>query len=632
MPRWTVSINAADAVSFAAAKIEGCVIEFASRGTDTATLRVHPDTAWSYNDTVAIYLDGTRRFLGRVTVPQLDRAGGERLLTVPVLGVADWLNRVGYRQPWAVLLGDVLGDVPSSRVILNAAAPDTHLSADGQVADIVGYAAARGAPLAFGSSAVGIVLPYHEDRDLSCRQALDAVLRLTPSVAEWLDYTAAVPALHYGEGAAFAAARVEQDSVCWRHDLVVPGLQIEIERVNDYNGEQYRTVERLTAGDTDALDAVFITIPMAGREKSQTLRRLDVVTEAVGDITSAAWWQSKHPRLSGIAVADITVSESGRAAGYVDFPRIASVPLPDLQAAGVTARLETFWAVVDVVQRDGAGNIVSEEANLNLEMQFVTTDATTKTYRWRDGLSVTTAESTPTGLAAALLAHWSVLYAQGSFSCAVDDGIPHPGQTVLDSPVQTVRVDAVTNIVTGTFGPPSRLSAQDFVSFLNQARPLRKSTRFAARDNGTPPDGDESDETLFAPVSSSEWSPGEPARQVIASDGKKIDLDPGSLGAAETAEMRQIATPAGMAKALMTAPSNTGFDEEDIVIFVDKFKLKAKLVSKTEGEVKTVYGISGLTIEAYTSADKHKPLQGLEPSTGTYTLGLDYARMANGSS
>ena len=113
---------------------------------------------------------------------------------------------------------------------------------------------------------------------------------------------------------------------------------------------------------------------------------------------------------------------------------------------------------------------------------------------------------------------------------------------------------------------------------------------------------------------------------------KTVKVNASDLDSGDTAQFRQVPTFAGMAKALMTAPSNTGFDEEDIVIFCDKFKLKAKLVSKTEGEVKTVYGISGLTIEAYTSTDKHKPLQGLEPSTGTYTLGLDYARMANGSS
>lgn len=112
---------------------------------------------------------------------------------------------------------------------------------------------------------------------------------------------------------------------------------------------------------------------------------------------------------------------------------------------------------------------------------------------------------------------------------------------------------------------------------------------------------------------------------------RTISIKPSDLAAGETAQMRQIATPAGMAKALMTSPSNTGFDEEDIVIFADKYKIKAKLVSKTEGGVKTVYGISGLTIEAYTSADKYRPLQGLEPSTGTYTLGLDFARMADGS-
>lgn len=113
---------------------------------------------------------------------------------------------------------------------------------------------------------------------------------------------------------------------------------------------------------------------------------------------------------------------------------------------------------------------------------------------------------------------------------------------------------------------------------------------------------------------------------------KTVKVNAADLASGDTAQFRQIPTFSGMTRAVCTEPANTGFDEEDIILYADKFKLKAKLISKTEGEVKTVYGISGLTIEAYTSADKHKPLQGLEPSTGTYTLGLDYARMANGSS
>jgi len=538
-PRWTISINNAAPEPLAAAKIAGYVIEYVSRGTDTATLTAHPSTTWNYGDTVSIYLDGARRFLGRVTTPQLDRAGGSRLLTVPVLGVQDWLTRITYRQFWAVHLGDGLGQVPSSRVILNASGPDTHLSADGQVADIINYASSRGAPLAFGSSAIGITLPFHEDRDLACRQALETVLRLTPSVAEWVDYTQTTPTLHYGTAGAFTAARVERDSVAYRRDLIVPGLQIEIERIHNDNGTQYRTIETLEAGDTGSLDAVFLTLPMAGSERSSSTRRVNVQTEDLGhNIHSASWWKEKHPFLADIALADIDLLEAGRPAGWGDYPRISSTPLPDLQAAGKRARLETIWAVVNIIRRDG-GDVIKEEKNINLEMQFITTDAITRTYQWIEAGAFVSAETTPSGLAAGLFAHWSRLYAQGSFSCTVDDGLPHPGQTILGTPIQTVQIDVITNTITGTFGPPSRLSAQEFVAFLNQARSHRLSVRFSSRFDARPPVQNESDADIIAPAASSTWSPGKTTLLAIKAPGKSITLDPGALDDGKTASMQE---------------------------------------------------------------------------------------------
>lgn len=537
MSDWTLSVGTGDPQPMAALKIEDLTIEYVSRGTDTATLYAHPSVDWAYGTVIQIRYGGTRIFYGRVQLNEWDKELRARVITVP--GVQYWLNRITFRQLWQIYASGALADAPSCRVILNAAGENAHLSADGQVQQIVAYAASRGAPLAFGSSSVGITLPYEEQRDISCRQALERVLRLTPSVCEWVDYAAAVPTLHYGTDAAFAPARVEAERVAYRHDLVCPGLQIEIERVNTVNGAQYRAIERLSAGDTDNIDSVFVSLPLGGREFSSTVRRLAVTTEAVGDYTGAAWWAARHPRLKDISPADVTMVSSSRGLLADQFPRISSNALPDLTAAGCKARLETFYAVCDIVKRDG-DEIVSTEYDVNLEMQFVTTDATTKTYTWQESVSVTAAEPTPSGLAASLLAHWSVLYAQGTFTAPVQDGIPHPGQLVYDTPIQSVRISAQAATVTGTFGPPSHLSAQDFVAFLQGFRTVRKSLRYQARDDGKPAAEEESDQTVIAPVSASEWSPGSYGSLRVKDGGKTINLDPAALGDAGTAELHDL--------------------------------------------------------------------------------------------
>ena len=103
---------------------------------------------------------------------------------------------------------------------------------------------------------------------------------------------------------------------------------------------------------------------------------------------------------------------------------------------------------------------------------------------------------------------------------------------------------------------------------------------------------------------------------------RTISIQGSDLTAGETAKMRPLCTFSGMVKALLTEAANTGYTEEDVTVYCSQFKLKAKLLSKTEGDpaVKTIYGISTLTVENYTAADKKLLLQVTEPSTGTFVL------------
>jgi hypothetical protein len=106
---------------------------------------------------------------------------------------------------------------------------------------------------------------------------------------------------------------------------------------------------------------------------------------------------------------------------------------------------------------------------------------------------------------------------------------------------------------------------------------------------------------------------------------KTVTIDAAALPSGATAAFREIATLGGLCFALATAPTadHEEYDEEDVTIYCAEFKLKAKLLSKTVDTVTTYYGLTSWTKEAYASGEKRLLLQVGEPSTGTFTLGLD---------
>ncbi len=607
--RWTISLDGAEPVPLSDLRVQGGVLTLESLGRDTLQLTAAPSATWPEGTMVGLHLDGVRRFYGPVLLNQRDRAGNPDDRAITVVGVWYYLERCPYRQEWAVYDADELGLVPSSRVILNCqpGSATGHISVEGQLASIILYANLRGAPVDFGSAAVGLTLPFDEHRDIVCAQAIQRSLRLSPSVCSWWDYDADPPQIHFGEGDAFSPSRVERDSLGFRDDLIIPGLCIEIERVNSYNGTQYRTLEKLTAGDQEAFDTAYVSLALAGSEFSSSYRSVKVETEPVGDFQSAAWWSARHPLLAGVAVQDVTFVSAERGLLADEFPRISRTPLPDLAQAGCKARVELFQGVVDIVQRDAQGAEIGRQYDVQLELQYVTTDATSKRYRWLESFSGSSAEPAPSGLAANLLGHWSVRYAQGSFSCPLDEGVPHPGARVEATPVQRVSVDLSAFVVSGSFSPPAQLAAADFVSLMQGFRTSRRCVRFEAKETGEPPATDSVDLTFAAtPVSSSAWTPGRDGRRDVIDGGKTISLNPSAdLSSGETVKARALTYSVDddeseekhtqkVVRALLSEPLvlpriPAGYEEREVRLFLSSEILDCHILVRKAGLVSTPY-------------------------------------------
>ncbi len=554
---WQIKVGAAALAYAGEAGVEDISIAYASLATDIVTLKSHPDFDIAYGTIVEIHYAGTRRFLGRCVRSVLSEGGVEALRTIRLAGPWEWLERIPYRQSWQMWNDDELGPTLTSRVILNQDADGDAISVEAQLADIVGHAATRGAPLAFGLAAVSLTLPWDEQRDITCAAAIARLLRYTPAVASWIDYSGATPMIYFGGGAALTLPASAETRVSgYRDDLVVPGLTIEIERIStvttDDGANSYRSLDFLTAGTTAAVDALFATLQLAGSDSSKSVMRLDVETEAIPDpLTDAAWWIARHSRLKNVAAADLSFIQAVRRnlrTGLLvtdpeDYPRISLNPMTDLSAMGINARVEQFRAIVDIVQRDEDGAITESEHAVNLSLDVITTNATTRTYSKLQSYSATSAEPTPANLATELLAHLSVRYAEGSASWPIRDLWAAPGNTLYSTPIQTVHVSSADKLAEVAFGPPQHLSVADFAAVLQGFRTRRASISWKARTNAEPAAENELEANQASPARVPGFAPGAKRHLSIAAAagaGGSVVLDPTKLDDDETITVKEI--------------------------------------------------------------------------------------------
>lgn len=583
---WQIKIGSAALAEPSVYGVESIVVEYASLAPDVATLSGSSAIlSAEYGDTVEIWNGGIRRFVGRVRTVPLSGAFDR---TVQVYGAWGDLERVVFCQRWKFpAVGGGLEWKESTRAILGQDEAGEAQSVGAQIADVVAYAASRGVSIQIGTCSIPLVLPLDEVRDLTCAQAISRMLRMTPSVCSWFNYATTPPTLNFGQSSSISPSRIEDSVSTIRNDLVISGLRLEIERNNDVNGVSYRTLEVLTAGEWEDIGACWASLQLAGLRSTRNIVKVNVTTEDIpANLTAASWWCARHPRLAGLDPEDVVISAAERGANPGSYPRISLTPIETLEPLSVSARVETFFATADVIKRDAADEVVSVEKGVELEMQLVTTSASTRTYRYLQSFSATSPESTPDGLAAALYAHWSILYAEGSAQWPLADLWANPGMLLHSTPIQRVIVDSTASTCSAIYGPPQQLSASDLAGILSRFRSRRSSTRYEARTTGQTAAPAEDTRATTGIARTTGHAPGAPARtKIVAAVGEishAIDLHPACIAFAdEEHEAAQTLQP-----------------RELRVIIDDEGTLKAKLVqvlaSEPYGDAEAVGGGSAL--------------------------------------
>lgn len=563
--------NVADEEFFPGA---GSTLHFANRDTDTFTARNIPAGLLQAGDTVKVQhkpfdnvYTWSTVFVGEVDhIVDRHGRGDDRVQDVTVVGPWSKLSRIVFRQTWGS--GNVA--FSSSRVILGQKADGTAQHMKAQLAEIVNYAAANGCdiePNSSSNNAPELYLPLDEARDITCADAIRRVLRFFPNLCVVFAYGGSRPGILIGS--TLGGQRLNQfldmlklarEYVYNAHpvkyvDVTVDAVEVA---VNGDDVSYHQIYPTPPSGTTPSpLDVLHVTIPLAKGGGSTTSESFKIETENVpSSLNDKDWWCGKHPRLSGIAKSSITITDGARddSGESTVYPRILKNAKEEVEAAGKHCRVTRFTCKCKISTTD------DEEEEILLSMDFLTTDAETRTYTVQTGSTATAGETLPAGLAQALYEQRSQSLLSETMTVRVDGYLPAVGNRISEQVgdhdeylyLQTMDVDVIDMTARLTFGQPEHLSPEDMKSLLNGFRQRGSASTAVLREQKGAEEGEEQDAPGgIPPIASSEWKPGTKVKTALkktnggtikinATSAGTIDMRTSHVGSGKTAQFRDF--------------------------------------------------------------------------------------------
>jgi len=534
-----------------------------SAGLDQVTfeapsaLALTEDLAFNYGQRYIVWKDATPWFYGRVTT--LPRQGSARAETRRVVLAGPWwdFQECTYMQSWRIysVASSGLTNANRCRVVLFQSADGNRATSGAQVANVVDWLIARGAPIQKGTIDAGITLPFDEQVNIKCSGVIDSVLRWTPDYVGWFDYSTVPPTFHFRKQTNLTAvslplmdASVSGLSITPRYDLQKPGVSISYEKTHSVDDQTYNTVETDTAGDTNAIDCVYGVFDLQGSSQSYVSQK--IVTEDYPEENDKAWWTTQVPWLAQYDWSDIVIHDHAPSETIDGFSRfLKEGTVQDwMDKDAVKGYIQ---AKVDIVHHGSLAKILRDEKNIVITREVVATDASTMTYRrltsWDSG------EETPTGVAAALYSSWGILHFEGSVSTVDEEclGTIVPGRklnlsggraewSTMAALVQRITEDVDTGSTSIQFGPAAVIEADSLIALFRALRSRRYAYQASSRTTGTSSGSGEVEMSGKAPDTSPSSGGGETKRLVISNTVSAlthdVDLDPASIVHADSAD------------------------------------------------------------------------------------------------
>ena len=455
-------------------------LHFASKSTDTLTLGGLPPGLLAAGNTVTVQYRADANsawatvFSGDVArITDTCGRGDERQHTVVCEGPWGKMSRLVFRQTWAP---NVTGaSFSSARVILNQAPTGEDYTITQQVQEIANFAAAKCGFSAGTASLGNTVLPKDETRDITCAAAIQRELRFFPKKVVRFDYSGPTlvisePSTSGNAGYVADVPKTAREYVYNAHPISAVDVYTDDVQIVTGNNNVDRKIAALShqvypsGADTSGLDVLHCYVPLARASSHSSWKSLESDTEEITsyNLNSNVWWRNKHPRLKDIPLANITISDGDYEPKT--YTRIARNTADELAEAGLHSKVAVFTCKCKIATDD------DEEEDILLTMEFLTTDATTRTYTWQTGSSSVAGETLPDGLAEALYRQRAGSLVQERMTIRLADDWPVIGDAADGLVLQEIDVDCGDCTAALSFGQPEALSAEDMRSLLNGRR------------------------------------------------------------------------------------------------------------------------------------------------------------------
>ena len=505
----------------------GARLSYTSLGASELFLPGLPQGMLSTGDEIAVTFAGKTVYKGSIEKFSVRRSRGLVTADATALDGFAQLERRIYRQSFKVGAKDssVAVEQQSARVVLNRDALDRAVSVAAQAKECC----EAGGVSVSDDGLPTICLPADETRNVTCADALRRTLRFFPRIVSRFDYSA--DALRLSPAATSEAAWIANAKILSRTDTHTarPILGVDISTKDDdieitkADGTKVssRAFTHQTAGDCSSEDStLYVYIPLDPGSSSTGSETIEVVTEEMPSLQSAAFWKKKHPRLANVEQNAITITEARRSSTAYDYmtPNDAG----ELTAFGLNAEVVHCHCKAKVETEDDV------EQELYLTMDFTMTDATPGSHTRQTGSSSVAAETLPEGLAEAILAQRGGDLDAVEISMRVEaDTWPQVGDVCEGLVCQSVEIDCERLVATCRFGRPAFLAPEDLKDLLNGFRARGSASNVPLRGSEEPegeyglalgPNGVE-------PLATTEFAPGVKAKTTIKGSGGSIVLD-----------------------------------------------------------------------------------------------------------
>ena len=462
-------------------------------------------TIFAEGDRVELTRDGTRIFMGRIMSSPRYGAGSAEGRQVVCQGPWAWLEHIIAEQTWSYAI-DGTGTTTTGtrgRIILGQAADGSPVNRSAVITEAVNFARSKGAPITIGTLPDTNSFPWREMVDVTCAEAIKAILRWTPDCISWFDYSGAVGSnatLHFRRRADLptktislaGTGGVEGLDIQAREDLLLEGVTVRIERTHTYDEKTWNTVETQTAGDTvegDPFRQLSLTVSAGGAATTTGSTEQECYTSPI-NATDINWWKQRID-LGSYATSVIAVLEDSHPVGddYLGHELIdGSVPQWLAEGQGGTIKSGDRRIVATIALNDGYWRRVECTVSaISAGLYGVYSQSWIEDH--------TDAEPVPTGLASAVFDSLKDIQYEGSLTIVAEepDFSYRPGYNLLltgglaawgtgvGQMIQTVEHQIDQGRTSLRFGPPSHLGVQDILELARASRGTTKSTKTQAR-------------------------------------------------------------------------------------------------------------------------------------------------------